>query len=305
MGLFDEVRCEYPLPNAAHQGLLFQTKDLDNILAEYRITRRGRLVQTKGGWFAETRRRLSCPIHQDLRIYTSVEVGSEEHEWVEYVFRFTEGRVSRVRRTRDRHRFKVKTWDPGERKATATETTLPTGEPEGRLRPGPAPRRPTVDEFHAHAGEAGADRRSHPRRGGPAAAPPHQRRPPTRGAARGTEGLAERSGARAVGAAPPSRAGDAATMSDPRHDDSRAAEVQLLGNLRAREEDLRARLSACSDHWGFEDPVYRFYHQSFKVFWLQQQTETLVRLLTELARTSLRRPRLCRAAMRLSFASTA
>lgn len=153
MGLFDEVRCEYPLPNAAHQGLLFQTKDLDNILAEYRITRRGRLVRTKGGWFAETRRRLSCPIHQDLRIYTSVEVGSEEHEWVEYVFRFTEGRVTRVRRSRDRHRFKVKTWDPGERKATATETTLPTGEPEGRLRPGPAPRRPTVDEFHRHTPE--------------------------------------------------------------------------------------------------------------------------------------------------------
>ncbi len=74
-------------------------------------------------------------------------------------------------------------------------------------------------------------------------------------------------------------------MSDPRHDDSRAAEVQLLGNLRAREEDLRAQLSACSDHWGFEDPVYRFYHQSFKVFWLQQQTQTLVRLLTELGPT--------------------
>jgi hypothetical protein len=51
-------------------------------------------------------------------------------------------------------------------------------------------------------------------------------------------------------------------MSDPRHDDSRAAEVQLLGNIRAREEELRARPSP-------------------------------------------RRPRLFRAAMRLSCASTA
>jgi hypothetical protein len=151
MGLFDEVRCDYPLPSAAHQGLLFQTKDLDNILAEYRVTRRGRLVQTKGGWFAEARRRLSCPIHQDLRIYTSVEVGPEEHEWVEYVFRFTEGRVARVRRSRDRHRFKVKTWKPEER--MPPETPAPANEPEGRLRPGLPPRRPTSDEFSRHTPE--------------------------------------------------------------------------------------------------------------------------------------------------------
>jgi hypothetical protein len=98
--------------------------------------------------------------------------------------------------------------------------------------------------------------------------------------------VAERGIAFAVGVAVSrSWGGQAAAMSEPRHDDPRAAEVRLLGNLRAREEELRAQLAACSDHWGFEDPVYRFYHQSFKVFGLQQQTEALVRLLTDLAPT--------------------
>ena len=74
-------------------------------------------------------------------------------------------------------------------------------------------------------------------------------------------------------------------MSGPERDDPRAAEVRLLHNLRSKEAELRERLEACSDHWGFEDPVYRFYHQSFKVYWLQAQTEDLVKLLTDMAPT--------------------
>ena len=45
---------------------------------------------------------------------------------------------------------------------------------------------------------------------------------------------------------------------------------------------LKALLDGSSDHWGFEDPVYRFYHHSFKVFWLQQQTGTIVQRLSDL-----------------------
>jgi hypothetical protein len=59
----------------------------------------------------------------------------------------------------------------------------------------------------------------------------------------------------------------------------RALEATLLANVHAQHEALKALLDASSDHWGFEDPVYRFYHQSFKVFWLQQQTDTIVRRL--------------------------
>lgn len=61
-----------------------------------------------------------------------------------------------------------------------------------------------------------------------------------------------------------------------------AFEAALLASLHAQREALNALLDASSDHWGFEDPVYRLYHQSFKVFWLQQQTETIVRRLSGL-----------------------
>lgn len=61
-----------------------------------------------------------------------------------------------------------------------------------------------------------------------------------------------------------------------------ALEAALLANVRVQHDALKALLDASSDHWDFEDPVYRFYHQSFKVFWLQQQTDTIVRRLSSL-----------------------
>jgi len=64
--------------------------------------------------------------------------------------------------------------------------------------------------------------------------------------------------------------------------DRHALEAALLANVHGQHEALKALLDASCDHWGFEDPVYRFYHQSFKVFWLQQQTDTIVRRLRSL-----------------------
>ncbi len=61
-----------------------------------------------------------------------------------------------------------------------------------------------------------------------------------------------------------------------------AFEAALLASLRAQREALNALLDASSGHWGVEDPVYRFYHQSFKVFWLQQRTDTIVQRLSGL-----------------------
>jgi hypothetical protein len=62
----------------------------------------------------------------------------------------------------------------------------------------------------------------------------------------------------------------------------RPLEAELLSNLKARRTRLEEALSKATDHWGFEDPVYRFYHQSFKVYGLQSQTEAIVRELGEL-----------------------
>jgi len=152
--MFDEVRCQYPLPNPAHQGLLFQTKDLESMMDEYVITRRGRLVREKTGWLEPRSCHVVCPIHQDVRIYDSVEVGPEEREWVEYVFRFTAGKVTRVRRSRDRHRYKVKKWDPEERRKSDPPAPAPVEkQAEARLEPALHPRRPTPEEFSSYTPE--------------------------------------------------------------------------------------------------------------------------------------------------------
>lgn len=54
MGLYDSVRCEYPLRNPLHQELEYQTKDLECALGEYTITREGKLVARPGRLWAIT-----------------------------------------------------------------------------------------------------------------------------------------------------------------------------------------------------------------------------------------------------------
>ncbi len=59
-------------------------------------------------------------------------------------------------------------------------------------------------------------------------------------------------------------------------------EDQLRTNLPQRREELTLLLAKVSNHWTYEDSVYRFYHQSFKVFRLCQVTSGIVAKLTEL-----------------------
>jgi hypothetical protein len=65
--------------------------------------------------------------------------------------------------------------------------------------------------------------------------------------------------------------------------DDRAAVQELLKDLRAQVPALEELFERCSSHWGYEDPVYRFYHQSFKVYNLQRQTLEIVAKLQALA----------------------
>jgi hypothetical protein len=62
-----------------------------------------------------------------------------------------------------------------------------------------------------------------------------------------------------------------------------AAERALLERIHVHEAALRALLDECGGHWSYEDPVYRFYHQSFKVFGLQRLTTQIVSALADLA----------------------
>jgi len=61
-----------------------------------------------------------------------------------------------------------------------------------------------------------------------------------------------------------------------------SAERALLGDLQSRRDELKVRLEECSTEWGFEGPIYRCYHQSFKVYSLQGQTQAIVSLLASL-----------------------
>jgi hypothetical protein len=53
----------------------------------------------------------------------------------------------------------------------------------------------------------------------------------------------------------------------------------LLQSLKNDLPALEKLLEEAESHWGFEDPFYRFYHQSFKVYHLQDLTSRIVEAL--------------------------
>src|SRR5260370_1751 len=65
--------------------------------------------------------------------------------------------------------------------------------------------------------------------------------------------------------------------------DDRPEVQQLLANLRASLPALEKLLRDCQGRWGYEDGIYRFYHNSFKVYALQQTTSAIVAALQSLA----------------------
>src|SRR6516165_3070797 len=56
----------------------------------------------------------------------------------------------------------------------------------------------------------------------------------------------------------------------------------LLARIKQRLPELEELLSEIENHWGEEDGVYRFYHQSFKVFGLQDFVKTAFKLIEEI-----------------------
>ena len=64
--------------------------------------------------------------------------------------------------------------------------------------------------------------------------------------------------------------------------DGRPKVKELLANLQRELAGLEILLGECNDIWTYEDRVYRFYHQSFKVFGLQSTTSKVVEALQAL-----------------------
>jgi hypothetical protein len=57
----------------------------------------------------------------------------------------------------------------------------------------------------------------------------------------------------------------------------------LLQNMHKSASDLQQLLDEANDRWTHEDGIYRFYHQSFKVFDLQSQTDRMTAALRTIA----------------------
>jgi hypothetical protein len=65
--------------------------------------------------------------------------------------------------------------------------------------------------------------------------------------------------------------------------DDRPEVKNLLTKLKVALPELEKLLEECASHWRYEDPIYRFYHQSFKVYQLQSSTLKIVDSLQALA----------------------
>jgi hypothetical protein len=59
-------------------------------------------------------------------------------------------------------------------------------------------------------------------------------------------------------------------------------ERRLLAAIKTKRDELRALLDEASSHWGYEDQIYRFYHQSFKVYFIQRSTLAIAAALRAL-----------------------
>lgn len=65
--------------------------------------------------------------------------------------------------------------------------------------------------------------------------------------------------------------------------DDRIEVRALVSNLKSALPQLERLLEECTGEWGYEDPIYRFYHQSFKVYALGRTTKRIVSALQALA----------------------
>ncbi len=59
----------------------------------------------------------------------------------------------------------------------------------------------------------------------------------------------------------------------------------LIAALHQRSSDIAALLEEVSGEWVRDDLVYRFWHHSFKTYWLQEVTERIAALLESIAPT--------------------
>ena len=66
-------------------------------------------------------------------------------------------------------------------------------------------------------------------------------------------------------------------------EEQRRLEGLLLRNMRQHEPELCRVLEDINSEWCYEDGIYRYYHQSLKVFGLQEATKLIADVLSAIA----------------------
>ena len=100
MGMFDYIHSEYPLPSVIIEGEKitfdstedFQTKDLDNVLAKFTISKDGIILDEKG---KEYNYRRNLYFHGVIDFYTSKTYNGNRY-WIEYHAEFTKGKLTDI-----------------------------------------------------------------------------------------------------------------------------------------------------------------------------------------------------------------
>ena len=75
---------------------------------------------------------------------------------------------------------------------------------------------------------------------------------------------------------------DCSKMNRQNSDERQILQGKLLSNIKHNLNILEKLLDKASGEWYYEDQVYRFYHQSFKVYGLQDTTKEIVEALEKL-----------------------
>ena len=96
MGMFDELRCDVPLPGPGGPDTVFQTKDLGHAVAgpsmnRFRISADGALILDRLGWFGEVLAGQGEQVRHNgvVRFYTYS--CDDRRLWIEYAVEVTNG----------------------------------------------------------------------------------------------------------------------------------------------------------------------------------------------------------------------
>lgn len=122
MGLFDSIKCFYPLPfkfKELQHKIDFQTKDLEKFMSNYEISKSGRLYLIEEKWkllskkelkkyegqkfhpilkSRKTGRKIKQNYHGILNFYTSLgDTNSKDYKFINFQAFFTYGKLDKIK----------------------------------------------------------------------------------------------------------------------------------------------------------------------------------------------------------------